>query len=210
MRRHERRGEGDGTIPLTPRFGDEMALPEGGSAHLAFGPEKFMNKLYAVIYPTRAEAGMALTALRERADDSSLALLDAIVANRSSDGAVSVDMASEVGAGAAAASFWGGVVGTLFLAPAAAGKPSYPAEFGLDTEFIDGLRARFAPGASAVLLLAAASAGDRVAAFLGCAPREVVATSVGREVDARFGPLEATRLSVETEVENAAASLDRS
>jgi uncharacterized membrane protein len=169
-----------------------------------------MNKLYAVVYPSRAEAGVALNALRGRAGDTSLALLDAIVANRSDDGAVSVDMAGETGSNAAAASFWGGLVGTLFLAPAATQEPTYPAEFGLDPDFIEGLRARVAPGASAVLLIAAASAGERVAASLGCPPQEVVAASLGREVDARFGPLEPTQPCVEPEVENAAASLDRS
>src|SRR4029079_14371484 len=107
-------------------------------------------------------------------------------------------------------SFWGGLVGTLFLAPVAAKEPSYPSEFGLDIEFIDGLRSKLAPCASAVFLLAAASAGDSVAACLGCAPDDVAATAVGREVDARFGPLDAGQLSVEPEVENAAASLDRS
>jgi uncharacterized membrane protein len=176
----------------------------------AFGPESFMNKLYAVIYPSRAEAGIALAILGKRAGDTSLGLLDAVVANHASDGAVSVDSASEFGSGAAGSSFWGGLVGTLLLTPAAAEKPPYPAEFGLDVEFIDDLRGRLEPGASAVLLLASASAGDRLAASLGCAPHELVATSVGREVEARFGPLEAARLVVEPEVKSAASSLDRS
>ena len=142
-----------------------------------------------------------------------LALEDAAIVTRSSDGKAKVKQAhSLVGAGAFGGAFWGMLIGLLFWAPwlglalgaisgALVGKFS---DIGIDDAFIKSASEEIAPGTSAMFLMVSGSTPDRVLEELrGQEGVKVLQTSLSREAEQRLREALATP-SREESVEHAA------
>jgi uncharacterized membrane protein len=154
-----------------------------------------MNTLFALVYPSKAEAEAGLVRVRDLEKGQVITVLDAVIASRSDDGGVQLEQnLNTVAWGAAAGAFWGALIGTIFLAPlaglaagAAAGAlGGYATDYGIDDDFVRGLSQRLRPGDSALFVLAAEMTEERVAAALGPQAGEIFYTSMSPDVEARF------------------------
>ncbi|MFC2055383.1 DUF1269 domain-containing protein [Chloroflexota bacterium] len=124
-----------------------------------------------------------------------ITLEDAAVVVRKPDGKVKVKQAvSLVGAGALGGSFWGLLIGLLFLAPwlglaigaatgAIAGKLT---DTGIDDDFIEEVGETIKPGHSALFLLVQDVTPDKVLDALKKFDATVLRTSLSKEDDAKL------------------------
>jgi uncharacterized membrane protein len=154
-----------------------------------------MNTLFAIVYPSKASAEAGLVRVRDLEKGQVIAMLDAVVASRSTDGGVHLEQnLNTVAWGAAAGAFSGALIGTLFLAPLAglaAGATAgalggYATDYGIDDDFVRQLSERLRPGDAALFIMASDMSEERVAAALGAQAGEIFYTSMSPDVEARF------------------------
>jgi uncharacterized membrane protein len=124
-----------------------------------------------------------------------ISLDDAAVVIRKPDGKVKVKQATSlVGAGALGGSFWGLLIGLLFLAPwlglaigaatgAIAGKMT---DIGIDDSFIEEVGETIEPGHSALFLLVRDATPDKVLDQLKKFNAKVIRTSLSNEDEAKL------------------------
>jgi uncharacterized membrane protein len=154
-----------------------------------------MNTLFAIVYPSKVEAEAGLVCVRDLEKGQVITVLDAVIVSRSEDGGVQLEQnLNTVAWGAAAGAFWGALIGTIFLAPlaglaagAAAGAlGGYATDYGIDDDFVRGLSQRLRLGDSALFVMAAEMAEERVAAALGPQAGAIFYTSMSPDLEARF------------------------
>src|SRR5947209_9945852 len=130
-----------------------------------------MSDLVAVLYPTEAQAEAMRTKLFALQKEYLIELSDAVVVEKTADGHVKLhQMFSPTAAGAASGSFWGLIVGTIFLMPfvgaaigAASGALSGAlSDFGIDDKFMKELAAGIQPGNAALFVLIKKMTADKV------------------------------------------------
>ena len=98
------------------------------------------------------------------------------------------------GAGALGGAFWGFLFGLLFFVPffglavgAAMGAlMGHFANYGIDQNFIDQVRAKITPGTSALFLLSSGTVTDRVAEAVKGQQFEIIQTNLSKEQEARL------------------------
>src|SRR5437588_10568682 len=96
---------------------------------------------------------------------------------------------STTGAGALGGAFWGFLFGLLFFVPffglavgAAMGAlMGHFANYGIDQNFIDQVRAKITPGTSALFLLSSGTVTDRVAEAVKGQQFEIIQTNLSKE-----------------------------
>lgn len=134
-----------------------------------------MADLIAITYGNEAEAEAARTKVLEMQTGYLISLEDAVVVVTSEDGKIKLNqMFNATAAGAASGSFWGLLIGIIFLAPilgvligaasgALAGKLS---DFGITDDFMKGMAAALKRNGAALFLLAKKMTAHKVAAGL--------------------------------------------
>jgi len=130
-----------------------------------------MSTLIAVTYDDEYRAAEVLATLKRLQSEYLIDLADAVYVTKDANGKVKVHETHDVtGAGAAYGGLWGLLIGLLFFVPivglaigaglgALAGRH---ADYGIDKQFIENLRANMTPSSSAVLVLVNKSTPDKV------------------------------------------------
>ncbi len=145
------------------------------------------------------KAAQALDSLREMQKQELVKVSDAAVITWPAEKqAPRVQQAVNlVGAGALGGTFWGMLIGLIFLMPllgaavgAAAGAIGGAlGDFGIDDDFIKQMRDKVTPGTSALVVLAATQAPDRVADQLRHLAPELITTNLSNESEQRLRDL---------------------
>lgn len=146
-----------------------------------------MSELIVISYPDEAQAEAVRTKLFDLQKNYLIEIGDAVVAVKGADGKVKLNqMVSTTAAGAASGSFWGLLVGILFMAPiigvaagAAAGALGGAlTDFGINDAFMKELAASLQPGNAALFVLVKKMTGDKVLADLKGTGGTVLRTSL--------------------------------
>ena len=162
-----------------------------------------MSELIVFAFDSESGADEMRDELGQMQKQQLITLDDAAVVVRKQDGKVKVNQAvSLVGAGALGGSFWGLLIGALFMAPwlglaigaatgAIAGKVT---DVGVDDAFIKEVGETIEPGHSALFLLVREATPDKVLERLKKYDAKVIQTSLSNEDEAKlratFGPEE--------------------
>jgi uncharacterized membrane protein len=154
-----------------------------------------MSELIVFAFDSESGAGELRDELKRLQKEHVLKLEDAAVVIRKKDGKVKVNQATSlVGVGALGGSFWGLLIGLLFMAPwlglavgavtgAIAGKST---DFGLDDEFIKEVGETVEPGHSALFLLVREITPDKVLDDVKRYNPKVLRTSLSQEDEAKL------------------------
>ena len=154
-----------------------------------------MANLIVFAFDNETEAERMRDTLVDMQKQEIISLQDAAVVIRKQDGKVKVNQAqSLVGVGALGGSFWGLLIGLLFLAPwlglaigaatgAVAGKLT---DTGVDDKFIKEVGENIEPGHSALFLLVTDATPDKVMVGLTDFNPKVYQTSLSEEDEAKL------------------------
>jgi uncharacterized membrane protein len=154
-----------------------------------------MAELIVFALDTETGAGELRDELKHLEKEHLLKLEDAAVVIRKQDGKVKVNQAASlVGAGALGGSFWGLLIGLLFMAPwlglavgavtgAIAGKHT---DVGIDDKFIKEVGETVEPGHSALFLLVSDVTPDKVLEDVKRFNPKVMRTSLSKEDEAKL------------------------
>lgn len=154
-----------------------------------------MAELIVFAFETESGAGELRDELKRLEKEHLLKLEDAAVVIRKQDGKVKVNQATSlVGVGALGGSFWGLLIGLLFMAPwlglavgaitgAIAGKST---DFGIDDDFIKEVGETVEPGHSALFLLVSDVTPDKVLEDVKRFNPKVMRTSLSKEDEAKL------------------------
>lgn len=130
-----------------------------------------MSTLVAVAYDDEYRAAEVLATLRRLQSEYLIDLEDAAYVTKDPDGKVKVHQShSLTGSGALGGGFWGLLFGLLFFVPIlglAVGMGigalvGHYSDYGIDREFMEGIRAQMKPGSSAIFVLVRKSTPDKV------------------------------------------------
>jgi uncharacterized membrane protein len=130
-----------------------------------------MSSLIAIVYPTEAKAEEVRRRLIELQKEYLIKLGDAVIATKTEAGKVRLNqLVSTTAAGAASGSFWGLLVGVLFLNPllgVAAGAASGAiagalTDVGIDDPFMKDLASSLQPGHAALFVLVQEMTADKL------------------------------------------------
>lgn len=145
------------------------------------------------------KAAKALETLRGLQGQELIRVMDAAVISWPSDRqAPRVRQAMNlVGAGALGGTFWGALIGLIFLVPllgaalgAAAGAIGGAlSDIGIDDDFIANMREKVTPGTSALVMLSSTQAPDRIAEKLRPLDPELISTNLSAENEQRLREL---------------------
>ena len=134
-----------------------------------------MADLVAITYPNEETAEAARKRVLELQTEYLISLEDAVVVVKDADGKIKLhQMFNTTAAGAASGSFWGFLVGLLFMMPlagvllgAAAGALGGKlSDYGINDGFMKGVAASIQPGNAALFLLIKNMTADKVEAGL--------------------------------------------
>ena len=148
-----------------------------------------MSDLVVISFSTEAEAQNVRKKLFEMQRDYLIDIGDAVVATKDQDGKIHLDqMFSTTAAGAASGSFWGLLVGVLFMMPlvgAAVGATAgaltgVMMDFGINDRFMKELSASLPAGGAALFVLVNKMTADKVLAGLQGVGGRVMRTSLDR------------------------------
>ena len=154
-----------------------------------------MADLFVWTFDTETGAASACDELAGLQEERLLELEDAAVVIRRPDGKVKVKQAADlVGAGALGGTFWGMLIGVLFLAPwmgAAIGAmpcppPGKMQDYGIDDEFIKRVGNQIEPGHSAVFMLMQSWTEARVLERLRRLGGQIIYTSLSEKDEANL------------------------
>lgn len=130
-----------------------------------------MSDLVVIVYPTEQKAEEVRQHLLALQKEYIIALEDAVIAVKTQDGHVKLNqMVNTTAAGALGGSFWGLLVGAIFLMPvvgaaigAASGALSGAlTDFGINDTFMKDLAGSIAPGNAALFVLIKSMTADKV------------------------------------------------
>jgi uncharacterized membrane protein len=148
-----------------------------------------MSELIVIVYPTEAQAEVVRGRLFKMQREYLLTLNDAVIATKSADGHIKLNQVVNMTAmGAVSGSFWGLLVGALFLMPAvgaAFGAASGAlggalSDFGIEDAFMKDLAGSIQPGNSALFILSEKMTADKVIDGIKDAGGVVLKTSLDR------------------------------
>jgi uncharacterized membrane protein len=146
-----------------------------------------MSDLIVIVYPSEARAEEVRQRLFEMQKDYLLELSDAVVAEKMPDGHVKLhQLFNTTAAGAATGSFWGLLVGVLFLNPligvavgAASGAlAGHLSDYGIEDKFMKELSESLQPGNAALFVLIRKMTTDKVLDHLKGTGGTVLRTSL--------------------------------
>lgn len=149
-----------------------------------------MADLVAITYPDEATAEAARKRVLEMQSEYLISLEDAVVVAKDADGKIKLNqMFNTTAAGAASGSFWGFLVGLIFLMPlagvligAAAGAlGGRLSDYGINDQFMKGVASAIKPGNAALFLLIKNMTGDKVVAGLQEFGGTVLRTSLNED-----------------------------
>lgn len=130
-----------------------------------------MADLIAITYENESTAEAARQKVLELQKEYLISLEDAVVVVKDADGKIKLNqMFNATAAGAASGSFWGFLVGLLFMMPiagvllgAAAGALGGKlSDYGINDDFMKGVAAAIKPGNAALFLLVRKMTADKV------------------------------------------------
>jgi uncharacterized membrane protein len=130
-----------------------------------------MSDLIVIVYPTVAQAEDVRKKLIALQSEYLIALDDAVIATKTEDGKIKLDqLMNTTASGAISGSFWGLLIGVLFLNPligVAVGAASGAVggaltDVGLNDSFMKKLAASIQPGKGALFLLVKMMTADKV------------------------------------------------
>ncbi|CCV14650.1 DUF1269 domain-containing protein [Mesorhizobium sp. STM 4661] len=130
-----------------------------------------MSDLIAIVYPTEAKAEKVRKRLFELQKEYLIELSDAVIAVKQESGDVKLNqLFNPTAAGAVSGSFWGLLVGMIFLMPvvgAAVGAASGAlggalSDFGINDKFMKDLGSSLQPGNAALFVLVRKMTADKV------------------------------------------------
>ncbi len=130
-----------------------------------------MSDLIAIVYPTEAKAEEVRQRLIDLQKEYLITLADAVIATRDDSGKVRLNqMLHTTAAGALSGSFWGLLVGVIFLNPllgVAVGAASGAVggaltDVGINDEFMKQLATKLTPGSAALFVLVREMTADKV------------------------------------------------
>ncbi|NTS33081.1 DUF1269 domain-containing protein [Phyllobacterium sp. BT25] len=130
-----------------------------------------MSDLIVIVYPTEEKAEEVRNRLLELQKEYLITLGDAVIATKTDAGKVKLNqMVSTTAAGAVSGSFWGLLIGVLFLNPligAAVGAASGAlggalTDVGINDNFMKDLAASIQPGNAALFVLVQLMTADKV------------------------------------------------
>ena len=130
-----------------------------------------MSDLIAIVYPTEPKAEEVRNRLIELQKEYLITLGDAVIATKTDAGKIKLNqMVSTTAAGAVSGSFWGLLIGVLFLNPligAAVGAASGAlggalTDVGINDNFMKDLAANIQPGNAALFVLVQSMTADKV------------------------------------------------
>lgn len=148
-----------------------------------------MSTLLVIAYPDK-RAHDVLTSLRSMQDQFVVRLSDAVIVTKNDKGKVKLDQSVNLGAaGALSGSFWGMLIGLIFLMPWLGlvvgalsgwlgGKFS---DYGIPDKFIKEVGQKLQPGGSQLFLLIASATEDKFQAALAQFGGEIIQTSISEE-----------------------------
>ena len=132
-----------------------------------------MSDLVVIVYPTQEKAEEVRKRLFELQKDYIIKLADAVIATKAADGQIHLhQVVNTTAAGAMSGSFWGLLIGVLFLNPllgvalGAAGGALGGAltDFGINDPFMKDLAESLHSGEAALFVLIKEMTGDKVVA----------------------------------------------
>ncbi len=130
-----------------------------------------MSDLIVIVYPTEAKAEEVRNRLVALQKEYLITLGDAVIATKTDAGKIKLNqMVSTTAAGAVSGSFWGLLIGVLFLNPligAAVGAASGAlggalTDVGINDNFMKELAANIQPGNAALFVLVQSMTADKV------------------------------------------------
>lgn len=130
-----------------------------------------MSDLVAIVYPSEAKAEEVRQRLFELQKEYLIQISDAVIAVKTESGHVKLNqLVNTTMAGAASGSFWGLLIGVLFLNPiigvalgAASGALGGAlTDYGINDDFMKGLAANLKPGDAALFVLIQSMTTDKV------------------------------------------------
>jgi uncharacterized membrane protein len=130
-----------------------------------------MSDLIAIVYPTEAKAEEVRQRLFELQKEYLIKLGDAVIATKTESGKVKLNqIVNTTATGAVQGSFWGLLIGVLFLNPlfgVAVGAASGAiggalTDVGIDDKFMKELSASLQPGSAALFVLVQQMTADKV------------------------------------------------
>lgn len=146
-----------------------------------------MADLIAVVFPSEAKAEEVREKLIGMQKDYLLELSDAVIAVKGENGKVKLNqIMNTTAAGAAGGSFWGLLIGVIFLNPllgVAAGAASGAlagalTDVGINDKFMKGVSEDIAPGEAVLFVLLRKVTGDKVLANLEGIGGRILQTSL--------------------------------
>lgn len=149
-----------------------------------------MSDLIAIVYPTEAKAEEVRNRLFELQKEYLIELGDVVIATKSESGHIKLNqLFSTTAAGALGGSFWGLLIGTLFLMPAlgaAVGAASGAlggalTDFGINDAFMKDLAQSIRPGNAVLFVLARKMTADKVIERIADAGGVVLKTSLDHD-----------------------------
>jgi uncharacterized membrane protein len=132
-----------------------------------------MSDLVVIVYPTEAKAEEVRQRLLQLQKEYLIKLSDAVIATKTETGNVKLNqLVNTTAAGAASGSFWGLLIGVIFLNPllgVAVGTASGAlggalTDFGINDKFMKDLAANIQPGNAALFVLIQEMTADKVLA----------------------------------------------
>jgi uncharacterized membrane protein len=130
-----------------------------------------MSDLVVIVYPSQEKAEEVRKRLFELQKEYLIKLADAVIATKSTDGQIQLhQLVNTTAAGAVSGSFWGLLIGVLFLNPilgvaigAASGALGGAlSDFGINDQFMKQLSESIQPGNAALFILIKEMTGDKV------------------------------------------------
>lgn len=154
-----------------------------------------MSDLIVIAYDDMHKAEETRLTLRKLQEEYLIDLEDAVVVIKTAEGKVKLNQAVNLtAAGAAAGSFWGLLIGILFLNPifgvamgAAAGAVNGAlADLGINDQFMKDIAKNLQPGTSALFVLVKHSTPDKVAERLQGTGGTLLKTSLTHEDETKL------------------------
>ncbi len=146
-----------------------------------------MSDLIAIVYPSEAKAEEVRQHLLKLQKEYLISINDAVIAVKGNDGNIKLNqMVNTTAVGAMTGSFWGLLIGVLFLNPilgVAVGAASGAlggalTDFGIDDTFMKGLAASIHPGDAVLFVLIKSMTADKVLNEIKSAGGVVLKTSL--------------------------------
>jgi len=177
------RGLPDSLKQNTPRQPFPSVLIDGSFVE----QEAFMSDLVAIVYPSESKAEEVRQRLLKLQKEYLITLSDAVIAVKTDSGDIKLNqLVNTTATGAVAGSFWGLLIGVLFLNPivgvalgAASGALGGAlTDFGIDDSFMKGLATEIQPGNAALFVLVKNMTADKVLREIQDAGGVVLKTSL--------------------------------